>query len=107
MSAALKALYQAYVRKFDEICAFLARRCGYNPDPAKLSDERRQAIVEEVEELIENWSEAALENWDLETEQHGELQRLLAEHYDIGERILALQHEECRRRGLIQDEDDA
>jgi hypothetical protein len=86
-NAELTALRAAYTAKFDEICAVVAAHYGYDPNPAKLSDTQREQIADEVEELTENWDMAiSLDDWDLEPKT--ELQRLLAEHHEIDERIL-------------------
>jgi hypothetical protein len=104
----LRATRQAHTKKFDELCAALASMYGDDTDPAKLSDKRRAEIADEAEELTENWDMASLDNWDLNWDLEGKtkLQRLLAEHHEIGEHILDLQHQQCVEQGLIPDEPD-
>jgi hypothetical protein len=102
---ALTALRKAHVAKFDELCAFLAMQYGEDPNPANLSDERRAEIADEAEELTENWdTTTTLDDWDLEVRT--ELQRLLADHHAISERILDLQHEQAVKTGLHPEADE-
>jgi hypothetical protein len=100
----LEAARRAYAQKFDELCARLAIQYGEDPNPANLSDKRRAEIADEAEELVENWDMASLDDWDLVAKT--ELQRLLAEHHQMGERILDLQHRKCVEEGLIPDDPD-
>jgi hypothetical protein len=113
---AIEAVRQEYAAKFDELCGFLAAQYGL--DLASLSDERRAEIVAEGEELARNWNEAATippalrcrpteygpvvprltgdelrhaMNWHLEAKT--QLQRLLAEYYEIGEFLVSLEDE--------------
>jgi hypothetical protein len=83
-----ETLRRALEAKFDEICAFLAAHYGLDPDPAKLSNEKRAQIADEAEELTENWDTACFDDWELQART--ELQRLLAAHHEIRERILVL-----------------
>jgi hypothetical protein len=100
----LRAARQAYAKKFDELC--LAIQWGEDPDPSKLSDKRRAEIADEAEELVKNFDMASVEdNLDLKPPKT-ELQRLLAEHHEIGQRILDLQHKKCVEDGLILDDSD-
>ena len=84
---AMKVWYRGYVVKFNELCAFLAVQYGFDPDPAKLSSQQRDKIAGEVEALTEKWDEARYSNRDLEAKT--ELERLLAEHHEISERMRA------------------
>jgi hypothetical protein len=84
---AMKVWCRAYVVKFNELCAFLAAQYGFDPDPAKLSDQQRNRIAGEVEALTKKWDEAHWSNRDLEAKT--ELERLLAEHHEISERMRA------------------
>ena len=89
-----KLLRQAYAKKFDEICVFLATQYGMDADPAILSVEQKAEIADdqdaqiyyEAEELVTNWEAACFGGRSLEVTT--ELQRLLAEHHKIGKRIL-------------------
>ena len=83
----MKVWYRGYVVKFNELCAFLAVQYGFDPDPAKLSRQQRDRIAGEVEELTGTWDEARCSNRDLEAKT--ELERLLAEHHEISERMRA------------------
>jgi len=83
----MKVWYRGYVVKFNELCAFLAVQYGFDPDPAKLSSQQRDKIAGEVEALTEKWDEARYSNRDLEAKT--ELERLLAEHHEISERMRA------------------
>jgi hypothetical protein len=91
MIPALANLYRAHAAKFDEICASLAVAYGENTNPANLSDAHSDEIVEEAKRLIENWDMATVDNQNLEAKT--KLQHLLAEHHELGERILDRQHE--------------
>ena len=51
---AMKVWCRAYVVKFNELCAFLAAQYGFDPDPAKLSDQQRNRIAGEVEALTKS-----------------------------------------------------
>jgi hypothetical protein len=93
----LGGLHRAHVAKFDELCTLYASHLGYSSNPTELSDEQWEQIAEEVEELTENWDEApCFDDWDLKPKT--EMQRLLAEHHEIGESILDQQDKICRRR---------
>ncbi len=74
--------------KFDQICELIRKQLGYK-SLDKLSDEERQQVVEEAEELAENWDKALFENWGLQARTA--LQRLLAAHHRISEEILILE----------------
>ena len=76
-------LQHAEAEKFDEICEFLARRCGYEADPDEISAERLLAITDEAEALVRAASD------DKNLEPKGELQQLLAEHRELSQRLVA------------------
>jgi hypothetical protein len=65
MTQAMKLLERQRGAKFDQICELYREQLGYR-ELKELSDAERQQIVEEAEELTENWDDAALTNWDLE-----------------------------------------
>ena len=61
----LGGLHRAHVAKFDELCTLYASHLGYSSNPTKLSDEQREQIAEDVEELTENWDEApCFDDWE-------------------------------------------
>jgi hypothetical protein len=94
----LAALYCAHELKFAEICAALAIAHGADPENI-FGTLAVDQIIEEAEELVENWRFAARGSRDLETKT--KLQRLLAEHHKIGLRIDRI--EECEH-GSDDDE---
>jgi hypothetical protein len=71
--------------KFDQICELIWEKVGYG-ELKELSADERQQVVEEAEELIENWDLAVFEDWDLEPK--GRLQKLLSEYREISEQII-------------------
>jgi hypothetical protein len=88
--------------KFDQICELVRKQLGYK-SLDKLSDQEHQQVIEEAEELAENWDEASLEDWNLLART--ELQRLLAEHHEIGEQIVDLQDTAFARSSGVEDEE--
>jgi hypothetical protein len=72
--------------KFDEICNLVARHLGYGDFSRVVSEAERRTVIEEAQELTENWDEATFDGWDLAPKT--ELQRLLAEHQETGKQIL-------------------
>jgi hypothetical protein len=88
-------------KKFDEICGHLAGKLGYGTY-ATLSDELKAEIVEEAEELTEEWDSEVEMSDDPEqikktVAPEPELQTLLAAHHQLGERILDIQNEAIDR----------
>jgi hypothetical protein len=99
----LAALRRARNAKFDQICASIAIGHGEDPNPENLSDARCQQIEKEANKLVDDWDDAMMDNLNLKPKT--KLQHLLAEHHEIGERILDRQDENCRRLGFFQDND--
>ena len=66
-------------KKFDEICALIARELGYR-EPAKMSPAQRAIIEREAEYHVKQWEETV--------EMRTPLRRLLNQYHDICERIL-------------------
>jgi hypothetical protein len=99
----LKKLQAEHGAKFDQICELVRKRLGYRK-LSKLSDEERRQVVEEAEELTENWDRAVVEDRELQAKT--KLQKLLAEHHEIGERLLTLhQSAALRDAGRIDDDE--
>jgi len=63
----------------NELADLLAKQLGRHP--------RSPEILEEVEQLLDNWADVTLR----ESQPRTELQRLLAQCQELGERILDLQ----------------
>jgi FKBP-type peptidyl-prolyl cis-trans isomerase (trigger factor) len=96
--------------KFDEVCAHLASKLGHG-GLATLSAELRAQISEEAEDLTDNWSELELSDDPKELDKfdvpaHG-LQTLLAEHHELGERIMDIQDTAIQRELGDEEEGDA
>jgi hypothetical protein len=88
--ALLRDLHDGLDAKFDEIARFLAIELGYNP-----ADPR---VREEAQDAIDRWDE------DVEIRKAGALvepisplQRLLREHYDITDMIMAIHDDAIQR----------
>jgi hypothetical protein len=52
----LKMLYAQKAKKFDEICALVARELGYGELPT-MSDEDRNQVEDEAEQYVKQWEE--------------------------------------------------
>ena len=97
----LVELHEQRSKKFDEICGHVAAKLGYGTY-ATLSDELKAEIVEEAEELTEEWDSEVEMSDDPEqikktVAPEPELQTLLAAHHQLGERILDIQNEAIDR----------
>jgi hypothetical protein len=75
----LFALCEKRGRKVNELADLLAKQLGRHP--------RSPEILEEVEQLLDNWADVTLR----ESQPRTELQRLLAQCQELGERILDLE----------------
>ncbi len=53
----ISKLSRQAVAKFDELCALVAAARGCDTDLNKLGDKYREAIVDEVERLIDDWDQ--------------------------------------------------
>jgi glutamine synthetase adenylyltransferase len=77
----LVALCEERGRKVNELADLLANELGRHP--------RSRETLEEVEQLLDNWAEATLHQSHLEPRT--ELQQLLTQCQELGERILDLE----------------
>ena len=80
MKVDLFALCEERGRKVNELADLLAKQLGRHP--------RSPEILEEVEQLLDNWADVTLREF---SQPRTELQRLLAQCQELGERILDLQ----------------
>jgi hypothetical protein len=99
----LDTLKQTREAKFDEIYSTIAFAYGGHPDPNNISDVRKvNRIVKEAEKLLKRTTVHG--NWDAETKI--KLERLVAEHHEIGEQIsrhIRAAREELTKRGVLVD----
>jgi hypothetical protein len=77
----LVALCEERGRKVNELADLLAKQLGHHP--------RSRETLEEVEQLLDNWAEATLRQSHLEPRT--QLQQLLTQCQELGERILDLE----------------
>jgi hypothetical protein len=99
----LETLYRQRGKKFDEICAHLAAALGHGDLPT-LSKELMAQIVEEADELTDQWdSEAEMEQSDKAATPEPGFQTLLAEHHALGETIMNIQDGAIAREIDIDD----
>jgi hypothetical protein len=82
----LRRLYRERDAKFDEIVFCLGR--GLTREPASLGTEDWKQLVDDAEELTDNWATAEYEN--RLPIASTELQRLLSEHQEICKRIIEI-----------------
>ena len=75
----LFALCEKRGRKVNELADLLAKQLGRHP--------RSPEILEELEQLLDNWADVTLRK----SQPRTELQRLLAQCQELGERILDLE----------------
>ena len=83
----LELLYVQKSKKFDQLCALVARELGY-AELSTLSDDARSRITDEAENYVEQWDETVEMQTSPAIRPMTALRRLLAEHHDICERIL-------------------
>jgi hypothetical protein len=83
----LELLHAQKSKKFDEVCALVARELGYSELPL-LSDEDRSRVEDEAKQYVEQWGETVEMRTSPSIRPITTLRRLLAEHHDICERIL-------------------
>jgi len=83
----LDQLYAEKGKKFDEICAFLARELGYG-DVARIDQDDRKYLEYEAEQHVSEWEETTEFRTRPDIRPSTPLRRLLAEHQCICERIL-------------------
>lgn len=83
----LDHLYAEKGKKFDEICAFLARELGYG-DLASVDPEDRKYLEHEAEQQVSEWEETTEFRTRPDIRPSTPLRRLLGEYQCICERIL-------------------
>ena len=83
----LELLYAQKSKKFDQVCALVARELGYSELPL-LSDEDRSRVEDEAKQYVEQWEETVEMGTSPTIRPITPLRRLLAEYHDICERIL-------------------
>ena len=82
----LDQLYAERGKKFDEICALLARELGYG-EFATISAEDRKQVELEVEQHVKEWEETTEFRTRANIRPITPLRRLLSQHQYICERI--------------------
>jgi hypothetical protein len=87
----LELLYAEKTKKFDEICALVARERGYG-GLSTLSDEDRDQVEDEAEYYVKQWEETIEFRTGLKIRPITPLRRLLSGYQNICDRILD-QHE--------------
>jgi hypothetical protein len=83
----LELLYTQKSKKFDQVCALVARELGYGELPL-LSDEDRSRVEDEAKQHVEQWEETVEMRTSPTIRPITALRRLLAEYHYICERIL-------------------
>lgn len=83
----LELLYIQKSKKFDQVCALVARGLGYGELPI-LRDEERSRVEDEAQQYVEQWEETVGMRTTPTIRPITPLRRLLAEYHDICERIL-------------------
>ena len=83
----LELLYAQKSKKFDQVCALIARELGYSELPL-LSDEDRNRVEDEAKQYVEQWEETVEMRTSPTIRPITALRRLLAEYHYIGELIL-------------------
>ncbi len=74
-------------KKYDEICALIARELGHN-DLSKINQAERGQIEREAEYHVKQWEETVEMRTPSFLRPATPLRRLLNQYYDICERIL-------------------
>ena len=74
-------------KKFDEICALIARELGYC-EPSKMSAVQRSIIEREAEHHVKQWEETVEMRTPAFLRPATPLRRLLNQYHDLCERIL-------------------
>jgi hypothetical protein len=83
----LELLYAQKTKKFDEICALVARELGYG-ELSTLSGEDRNQVEDEAEQYVKEWEETVEMRTSPTIRPITPLRRLLSQYHDICERIL-------------------
>jgi hypothetical protein len=82
-----RVLYSEKSKKFDQVCAVVARELGYG-GLSTLSVEDRIRVEDEAKQCVEQWEETVEMRTSPAIRPITPLRRLLAEYHDICERIL-------------------
>ena len=83
----LELLYAQKTKKFDEICALVARELGYD-ELSTMNGEGRNQIEDEAEQYVKQWEETVEMRTSPTIRPITPLRRLLSKYHDICERIL-------------------
>ena len=83
----LELLYAEKAKKFDRICALVARELSYGK-LSTMNGEGRNQVEDEAEQYIEQWEETVEMKTNFTIRPITPLRRLLAEYHDICERLL-------------------
>lgn len=83
----LDQLYAEKTKKFDEICALVARELGYG-EFATINPEDRNQVEREAEQYVKEWEETIELRTRFNIRPITPLRRLLTDHQNICERIL-------------------
>ena len=83
----LELLYSQKSKKFDEVCSVAARELGYGA-LSTLSHKGRKEVEDLAKQYIEQWEEMVEMKTNFTVRPIAPLRRLLAEYYNICERIL-------------------
>ena len=83
----LELLYAEKIKKFDEICALVARELGYG-ELSTMNGEDRNRVEDEAEQYVEQWEETVEMRTNPTIRPITPLRRLLSTYHDICERLL-------------------
>lgn len=83
----LELLYAEKAKKFDGICALVARESGYGK-LSTMNGEGRNQVEDEAQQYIEQWEETVEMRTSPTIRPMTPLRRLLSQYHDICERIL-------------------
>ena len=83
----LELLYVEKIKKFDEICALVARELGYG-ELSTMNGEGRNRVEDEAKQYVEQWEETVEMRTSPTIRPITPLRRLLSQYHDICERIL-------------------
>jgi hypothetical protein len=83
----LELLYAEKAKKFDRICALVARELSYGK-LSTMNGEGRNQVEDEAEQYIEQWEETVEMRTSPTIRPMTPLRRLLSQYHDICERIL-------------------
>jgi hypothetical protein len=83
----LELLNAERAKKFDDICALVARELGYG-ELSTMNGERRNQVEDEAEQYVEQWEETVEMRTSPTLRPITPLRRLLSQYHDLCERIL-------------------